>query len=409
MTVNAQINVKKYYRIFEWLCCLIYFTSYITRINFGAVVAEIITSEGFAKSAISIVVFMNFLSYGFGQLISGYLGDKIKPHKLILFGFVVTASCNFMIPMCSTIPAMTVVWFFNGFAQAMMWPPLLKMMSQYLPDNRYGSAMANVSAASSIGRIFVYLAAPLFIQIGSWRTVFYFCSGAAMLITLLLAFALPRIIKKIPANVVKQTENAQNCTEGVWSNVKKFGLIYLCVAIMLQGAIRDGITTWLPTCITEVFRMEAAASILVSVVLPIFAIVSFKFFGYIQSRYVKNEPAHAALLFGGCTVLAVTWGLTYSSSVVFSLLLASLIDGLIHGINLIIVCVLPKRFAASGKVSMISGILNFSTYVGSALSTYGMAKIAEFFGWQASIFTWGGAAALGILMCAICIKKFKKA
>ena len=54
------------------LCSFIYFTSYITRINYGAVIAEMVTSTGLTKSALSIALTGCSVAYGAGQLISGY-------------------------------------------------------------------------------------------------------------------------------------------------------------------------------------------------------------------------------------------------------------------------------------------------------------------------------------------------
>ena len=61
-----------------FLCCLVYFAGYITRVNFAAATSEIILSEGFIKSEAGMVTTMSFASYGIGQLISGVLGDKIN-------------------------------------------------------------------------------------------------------------------------------------------------------------------------------------------------------------------------------------------------------------------------------------------------------------------------------------------
>ena len=408
-SISKTSVLNKQYRLFEFLCCLVYFTSYITRINFGAVVAEITLAEGYTKSAISVVVFMSFISYGAGQLVSGYLGDKISPYKLILAGFLATSTCNLLIPVSNSISVMSAIWFVNGLAQAMMWPPLLKLITRYVPDEMYSRVTANVSSAASVGTIFVYLAAPMFIRAGSWRYLFFFCAAVGFLIALLWLFAVPRITAKLPDILPMQTASVSKENVSLGSIFKKYGLVFICIAIVLQGAIRDGINTWLPSCVTEVFHIEAAASILASVALPIFSIVSFKLFAWIQRRFIQNEASFSAILFAGCTVLSIAWALTFAVSPVLSIVQAALIIGLIHGINLMLISILPKRFAATGKVSFISGLLNFFTYVGSALSTYGMARLSELFGWQMTIITWGLIAAAGFVMCVVCMKKFKKA
>lgn len=400
--------MKKYYRLLEILCCLVYFTSYITRINFGAVVAEIVTAEGFAKSTVSIVVVMGFISYGVGQLISGVLGDIFSAKRLIFTGFLATSACNLALPFCTAVPVMAVIWFFNGLAQAMMWPPLMKLMTQYLAGPRFSRVSANVVAASAVGTIFVYLTAPLFIRLESWRTVFYFSGGAGIVVAVVWITVLPRILAHLKPVVFAQKPETKEQADSVKNIIWKYGLVFICVAIIAQGLIRDGITTWMPSCIVEVFHMEAASSILVSVVLPLFAIFSLKLFSLIQQKWVKNEIKLSAVLFLICVVLISLWSVFYDGNVILSVLLPALVIGLVHGINLMLVCVVPKRFAGGGRVSMISGMLNFFTYVGSALSAYGMARLSEIFGWQATIWSWAAAAFMGLVMCCVCIRKFNE-
>ena len=51
-------------RQLTWLLTLTYFASYVTRINFAAIIQEIVTETGFAKSALSIIPTALFITYG---------------------------------------------------------------------------------------------------------------------------------------------------------------------------------------------------------------------------------------------------------------------------------------------------------------------------------------------------------
>ncbi len=62
-----------------WVLTLIYFASYVTRINLAAVIQEIITDTGFGKSELAVVLVCLSVTYGLGQIVNGYLGDRIKP------------------------------------------------------------------------------------------------------------------------------------------------------------------------------------------------------------------------------------------------------------------------------------------------------------------------------------------
>ncbi len=52
-----------------------------------------------------------------------------------------------------------------------------------------------------------------------------------------------------------------------------------------------------------------------------------------------------------------------------------------------------------GKVSTASGVLNACTYVGSAVSTYVFALVADSSGWGATVGMWAAIAAAGVIIC----------
>jgi len=95
-------------------------------------------------------------------------------------------------------------------------------------------------------------------------------------------------------------------------------------------------------------------------------------------------------------------------SAVLSVALSTLLTGCMHSINLLLVCILPRRFAKTGRVSTISGVLNFCTYIGSAVSIYGIAALAENFGWAASIMSWAAVSLLGMLVCGIISRRWNR-
>ena len=143
--------MKKQFK--EWqfviICCLVYFTSYMTRYNYSSIVSEMVDSMGLEKSVVGFSLTLSFITYGVGQLISGYLGDKIAPRKLIALGLAVTACCNVAVGTCSNITVIYIIWALNGFAQAFLWPPLVKIILS--PDIlRIPSALYMLSLALSL-------------------------------------------------------------------------------------------------------------------------------------------------------------------------------------------------------------------------------------------------------------------
>ena len=82
-----------------------------------------------------------------------------------------------------------------------------------------------------------------------------------------------------------------------------------------------------------------------------------------------------------------------------------------YGVNLILVCVIPNYFSETGKASLVSGLLNACTYVGSCVSAYGVAVVSERSGWGVTVSVWCAVAAVGVLICTALIglwMSFKK-
>ena len=126
--MTYKLTDKKSIRLLSVLGWIIFFSCYITKINFSAVLVEFLQAENIMKSAAAPITTAFFITYGIGQLLSGYLGDRVSPRFLIFGGSVIAAVCNLMMPLVSPeIPLMALVWAINGVALSMIWPPLVKI------------------------------------------------------------------------------------------------------------------------------------------------------------------------------------------------------------------------------------------------------------------------------------------
>jgi len=183
------------------LCCMVYFVSYFSRKDFAAVMAGMIYDGAVSRSGAGLIGTMLFAFYGVGQLISGYLGDKIKPQHLIIIGLAVTALCNTAMPL---VPewAMIAVWGINGLAQAMLWPPIVKILSSYLDHKTYVTANLVVTSAAHIATVLLYAYVPLCLSFMSWHTVFYTAALLAILSIAVFALALHIVLPKRIENTV---------------------------------------------------------------------------------------------------------------------------------------------------------------------------------------------------------------
>lgn len=399
-------------RVFILLCSVVYFTSYLTRNSYNAVILEITSSLGKTADETGLIGTCAFLTYGLGQIICGIIGDRISPRYIILSGVAATTVCNLVMPFLNgNIVLMTVLWGINGFAQAMFWPPLVRMMAEHLSKDNYNRAVVSVTTASSVGNILLYLVSPLCISISGWNLVFYITGIVGALMVATWYFGTAHLPTRPDGAQLNNSDKNIGSEEAKSHSVTKIvvasGMVFILIGIILQGMLRDGLATWMPSLISDTFGISNAVSILTAVLLPIFAIIGIKIASAIQVK-LENELLSAALLYGVGFVLTLVMLPLLSASLVASVIVMSLITAVMHGVNLLLISRVPLHYAKYGKISTVSGVLNAFTYIGSAASTYGFAVFSEKYGWYFTVGSWAVISFIGTVVCVLNVRKWKK-
>lgn len=412
------LDKKKYSRAgIIALCSMVYFVSYFSRKDFAVVMAGMISEGAIDRVNAGLVGTMLFAFYGVGQLLSGYLGDKIKPKYLIMLGLSVTAICN---ALMSFVPEglMIAVWGINGLAQAMLWPPIVKMLSHYLDHQTYVTANLVVTAAAHIATVLLYAFVPLCLAFMSWESVFIVAAILAFSSMVVFAIAMRIILPECVDEKEIKTEKEQSPTPvsskndcNILSVMKESGIFTVFICIIVVGFLRDGIESWLPMLYSEAFGRDVSESTLVSIVLPIFSIVSISVVTALHRKKVfRNEVSGTAILFGLSLVSAIPLAIFVSMDGTFfgiaSLFLTAFVCSTMHGANFLLISCLPGRFAKFGRAATVSGVCNSCVYIGAAISTYGIALVSKAMGWSVTVVTWCGILALGILFAFLSYKRY---
>jgi OPA family glycerol-3-phosphate transporter-like MFS transporter len=401
-------KVKGRVRAIAWLLSLVYFASYIMRINFTVLIVKVCGELGREKSELAIIVTALTITYGVGQIICGVLGDKIKPRIMILCGIVLAAVCNISFFFTSDILLMTIIWGINGFAHAMFWPPIVRLMSLNLTEAEYSYASVRVTWGSSIATIALYLLCPLLLLVVSWRVIMLLCAFVSLGIMVVWIIFAPKLFEKKP-NIdtppPKSTEKKKK--EGI--PLPKYvilPLVLIMLGIVIQGSLRDGVTTWMPSYLHEVFNLGEEFSIFITVILAIFSMISFTVFDFINRRLFKDEVLTASVIFTIAAICGVALYLSNAFGIaILSILFMSLLVACMHGTNLMLIAIAPKRFKNTGKVSTYSGIMNACTYVGAAISIYGFSALKD---WGATILIWAFISILATIICILAVKRWHK-
>ena len=414
---KTDVAADRVVKLLSILCPLIYFASYLTRKNYGVIMTAIIENEGMADDVAGFIETLALISYGAGQVISGILGDKFKPQNIIVCGLSTTIACNVMMPLCPNNGMREAVWFINGFAQSMLWPPLVRIMAQTMDPKTYSRVCANVNVAGIGGTIFLYLSYPLIWQklfdTNGWRATFF---SSAILCGMILAvwligFRSIRSDERVA--FVRHKKDEDGKPGGGKLSVRLIlgsGFVLIALGIILQGMLRDGITDWDPKMIADTFHITADKAILKAVILPVIGVVSLKLVGYINEKFVKDEVRAAGITFTMAWACLTVLYFFHDKNEYLTLALSAVSVGLMHAINFFLICIVPLKFEKYGVVSTMSGVINSLTYVGSAAALYGFGYLSETTGnnWRIVICAWMVIAALGVASCFAAVRPWKK-
>lgn len=382
------------------LCFMAYFLSYTMRLDLSASLLAIINDFGITKTAASYAVTGSLITYGIGQVICGILGDKISPIKLISAAMLGTVTVNVLVSFCNEMVFITVLWCFNGFFQAMIWPPLCRFLSSQTGD-KYSDAITIVGLSCYVGTLFVYLVVPFILEIAIWRYVFRFMSVLGIAMTAVWFFLTRDITMGKSEPVSDSTENKH----GIWNVILISGLIPIFMVVTLQGTFRDGFQTWLPAFYHERFNLPVSSSVLSSSILPVLSIFSTLISNAIYHK-LKNEIKTSALLFFIASIATVIVVLGVNLPVFIVIVLVSIISACSNGVNHMIVAIAPKRFEKYGMMSTFSGIINAFVYIGSSLSTFGFAALSDNFGWSAVLISWCVVSFAGTALAFFSMRKW---
>ncbi len=416
--VMGKLEAKKQVNFMIWLCVCVYFFAYITRTNYTAIIVELIGKGYVTKSQAALVSTTAFITYGGGQLISGYIGDRVSPRWLIFLGAMIAVVMNVLLPVFSYAPTiMVLIWGINGFAQAFLWPPLVKVMMAAFSESDYSRAVPCIGIGTAIAAILIYLLTPLVITYMSWEYVFYISGVMAFFAALFWIVATKKLLKSVSIPLIRgkrkvdkesPKSGAPHQTElRVAELLTKF-LPIIIVAIIMQGILREGITTWLPNIMSETFHMGSDKSILSGVASPLFQIVSTLLVYRVLLALKRDIFKAMAIYFIAAALLLFALYMSGMKSPVLTLIIFTLAMGLIHGVNCFQISYLPTYFVNTKSVSMISGLLNFPTYIGAAISTYLFAGISDRYGWNVTLLFWGEFAIVGGTIAVIMQRLVKR-
>ena len=368
------------------LCCLVYGFAYASRYSYSANIGPMIDYYSITREAAGSVSTFFFISYGLGQLLNAFF-CKYYPKRYVISGALwVSSLINFSLFFLPEFEYIKYLWLLNGVCQSVLWPSLVLTIGEVVDPSLTKRAVFTMSLSVVLGTVLAYGGSSLFNLINN-ETAFRY----AFLMGLVLPAAIGVVWfmsyntlteNKYVAEPVAETE--KKAAAGKQTAIRAMiGLLVVCgIFAAVDNFVKDGLNTWTSVILKEQFHFNDSTSIILTLVLPIFGV-----FGSVTAMQANKILKDFRGLMGAfylvlsLCLLGVTWSLKIDS-VVMTLIFFGIISCLSHGINSVLTSIMPLALRDRINTGFLAGLMNACCYVGSAVSAYGLGKIADGKSWD---------------------------
>lgn len=371
------------------LCWFVYTCSYIGKMGYSANIIQIEKTFDISHATAGIVSTCFFFAYGAGQIINGIFCKKYNVKYVIFFSLLVSGVCNLLMGILQTFVYQKYIWFINGATLSVLWPSLIRYLSERLKKEEMSSAVVAMGTTVAVGTAAVYGLSALFAEFLFYRMIFFV---AAVVLPIMAASWFIISAKYLPEKVNRpQLQANDNNKRGV-DKTLTVSIAVLAIFAIITNLTKDGLTTWVPSILKEIYSLPDSISILLTLLLPVLAI----FGTAVAAKLRKKIPDFIGIcitLFGVNALLIGTVIMFLSVSAIITLVSFALVSCFMAGINNVITSMAPLYWKDKINSGMLAGILNGFCYVGSTISSYGLGLVADSYGWD--LVFW--------LLCVLCV------
>ncbi len=372
-----------------FLCACSYLAVYFAR-NILSPVTPQMLKNGFEETTIAALSSAFFMTYAFGQLINGAIGDRVKARYMVSTGLTMAGICNLLVGVFSNVPVvLTVAYAASGFFLAMIYGPMTKVVAENNPPVYATRCSLGYTVASFLGTPLAGVAAATL----PWRGVF---SSGGVILAIMGTFCFISFLVLEKKGIVRYRPHVPGRERGgsIKTLIKHQFLKYILVSI-LTGVIRTSVVFWLPTFINQYlgYSEERSATVFTIATFVIAATPFISIFLYERLNYHIERT------------MKIGFGL---SALFFLFVFLNKIPVL--NIVLMVAAIMTANFASSmlwsvycpslkgtGMVSFATGFIDFVSYMAASVANIVFANAVTAIGWGPLILVWMGLSLTGLL------------
>lgn len=390
------------------LCWMAYSFAYFCRVNFSVALPAIQDTYKWSNAKIGLIGSSLFWVYALGQLINGYIGDKIDSRKFVFIGLIASAAINIAFGFANSLPLMVILWGINGFFQSMLWGPIIKTLSNWFSHKQKNRVAVLISTTMVSGYLIAWAFSGLILNYKSWRWVFYIPGLVVTAFSIVWYIGMRSHPEEVGLTILDNAENSEleaNGTNGeylsLWQLIIKTKLIPVAIACVAQGIIKDSITLWSPKFLMETQNMSMDSTIGLVIIIPIANFIGIMFAGWLNKRLNNNEKFTSIVLYSAGFIACLGLFVFSEINIFISMICLYLSSALMAGANTLLISIVPLRYSKYNKVSSVAGFLDFCCYVGSGITGIMTGFLVDNVGWNGVLMSWIVVSIIGVISISL--------
>ena len=384
---------------------------YFCRSNFSVATPLLLDEFGDAgvtKESIGDIAGVAIFFYAGGKLINGILSDFVGGRRMFLFGMLGSICATVLFGIGTGFGVFMVAWCANRFIQSMGWGALVKTASRWFPASLMGTILGILCLSYLFGDVVARLFLGQLVTMGlGWRAVFFAAAvvlGVIFIISIYTLKTSPMDVGEIEPEAHKRNlfgdsgNRAQ--PKDLWDLLTPFFTSYsfwlVCCMNFGLTIIRETFNLWTPTYLTEAVGMTAGGAAKASSVFPLFGGISVLVSGFLSDRLTGGRRGAVIVMFLVPSVVAL-FSLAFLSNPSNNWLPLTLIAGigfLTLGPYAFLSGVISVDLGGKRGSSTAAGLADTVGYAGGIISTMGIGRIAERWGWSSSFLFLGTVLAV---------------
>src|SRR6202165_1327574 len=149
------------------MLCVMYFITYVDRVNIGTAASEIQKELGLSNTQLGLVFSAFAYPYLLFQVVGGWVGDRFGPRKTLFWCGMIWAASTIMTGFVNSLLTLFIARVALGFGEGATFPTATRAMQYWTPAGQRGFAQGITHAFARLGNA---ITPPLTAALMFWAT-----------------------------------------------------------------------------------------------------------------------------------------------------------------------------------------------------------------------------------------------